>query len=82
MKRTDHIANALEAIDKGLEAVGEFKPEPSLDEQWDFRLQALHDFEDLAWAYVAKGKITASDAENAITDFTLFIEGVDNPYVM
>lgn len=76
--RRDHGAEAIEAIDRGLEGYTPIE----VDENWQVKLDALHDFEALAWHEAEHGRISATDAVNAIDDFIIHIEGADNPYLM
>lgn len=76
--RRDHGLEAIEAIDRGLDG---YQPIP-IDPNWQEKLDALHDFEALAWFQAEHGRISPADAIDAIDDFIVHIEAADNPYLM
>ena len=73
------MSKEIEKIGELLKDIPDPIPEPDLS--YEIRLQTLHEFEDLAWAEVLEGRITAHEADEAIWCMTYWVEGDEYPFI-
>lgn len=70
--------NAFEFLNNAEEVIEDL---PELDQHYENRLRALHEFEDLVWGEVGRCAVSGVVGEEAIWMFTYWVEGEEYPYL-